>query len=171
MGLLTQSSRASDLFCSFSSPAIKYTMSCSRLVTALRIEQWIKNTQNNILFNTLVLQNQTRPERGGKGGECPGAKLAFKNRWAKRPVQSFQKFLHAILRMIEGNLLCYWWSFWKEFLNARKLGMIFQCLWQDKDEEETKILVDPENCYFLLMLLLTLLVRTSSRAYSLGFST
>lgn len=32
----TSNSNASDLFCSFSKPAMKYTMSCNKLVTALR---------------------------------------------------------------------------------------------------------------------------------------
>lgn len=41
------------------------------------------------------------------------------------------------MRMIEG------------FLNARKLSMIFQCFWQDIDEDETETIVKVKTINFL----------------------
>lgn len=50
------------------------------------------------------------------------------------------------MRMIEGDLYD---LFWEGFLNARKLSMIFQCFWQDIDEDETETIIQVNTIHFL----------------------
>ena len=53
---VTVNSKASDLFCSFSNPAIKYTISCNKLVTALLSLCDIVPFSNLLLIDAKTLQ-------------------------------------------------------------------------------------------------------------------